>query len=348
MKNLQDVHLFSYNARNYSRSGTFLTNIEKRLDWRYHQVPKGILQSISFVKKIRKDIGINSKLVVLSGSSLIVLYLRILRFHKRQVVLDLGWTSYEANMSRNFGKTRFWHLIRAYFLDFLSLHLSNVVFVETFAQKEFLIKVFFLTKRKLIVVPTGVNEVEFKEAKMDPGEFAHLGSNFFLFRGKNVPESGLRNLATASWKLPDGIRLLIITNSIGEEKFNPSNTTVLEGHQQLSLIKYAYKNAYAVIGQVSDSKRLKRTVPHKAFEAAFFEKAYITPASDGMIEMFGRECLCIIDSPQADSISRYLVFLSERPLLVSEKGKVFNHIYQENYSQKMLQSIFIQEIQLSN
>ena len=347
MNRKKAIHFFSFNEPNYSRAGTFLSDeLLSKPSNVFHLVPTGIVQSIRFLRIVCKTIEPDSTLVVLSGSSVLVIYLYLLGLPKKNIVLDLGWTAFEASCSRRYGVKKPFRLSRIYLQELLSLHLSSIIFVESQAQKSYIKTRFVLFSNTIYVLATGVNENALNSIRLNSQSKASTQPSYFLFRGKNVAESGLDCLAKASWFLREGIRLLVITDSLNGINFNSRNTEVMLGFQKLEVLKDAYLNSLAVIGQLSDSRRLRRTIPHKAFEAAYFSKAYVTMNSPGVIELFGENSLCLVCGSKPENVAQTLEKLFDNKEVLAQKGRDFNSIYMAKYSQKKLQEEFLARISL--
>lgn len=121
-------------------------------------------------------------------------------------------------------------------------------------------------------------------------------SNYFLFRGRLNEESGIIECVNFfnNYKIKGDTKLVIhgwgkLMNEIKElVNISPSNIILidkfLEENDMLNLIA----NCKAMIGQ-SKKKciRLQKTIPHKCFEAIFFEKPYLSYLYDPIYEIFG-------------------------------------------------------------
>jgi glycosyltransferase involved in cell wall biosynthesis len=121
-------------------------------------------------------------------------------------------------------------------------------------------------------------------------------SKIVLFRGKYTREAGLEILAAATHLLAsEEITFWVVSPSIPSSiKF--SQTTIVLNHfletkQDLASI---YLGSNLTLGQLTNHSRLNRTIPHKAFESAFFSKPYLSARTKGITELFleGEEILC--------------------------------------------------------
>jgi hypothetical protein len=80
-------------------------------------------------------------------------------------------------------------------------------------------------------------------------------------------------------------RFKIISKDFTSPGFNPSIVKVLDGEiSDEELFRELY-SADILLGQMSNHPRLKRTIPHKFFEAAFLRIPYVT-SSSGLMNYF--------------------------------------------------------------
>jgi hypothetical protein len=159
-----------------------------------------------------------------------------------------------------------------------------------------------------------------------------------------VFESGLSVIAHASWLLPKEIGIVIVTDNVRDLKFNSENSFILEGHQDSKTLAYLYRNSMAAIGQISDSKRIINTIPHKAYEAAYFSKPYIAMWNSAIFELFTREALFSLKYPTADNLAEIMKQIHQFPDDAKERGLLFGQEYQSRYRQVKLQKEFFEII----
>ena len=61
---------------------------------------------------------------------------------------------------------------------------------------------------------------------------------------------------------------------------------ILQRNLSTNELKFLYQHAVLTISQLSNHKRLKVTIPHKVFEAIYFERALASFSSGPLIEIF--------------------------------------------------------------
>jgi hypothetical protein len=228
-------------------------------------------------------------------------------------------------------------------IDSASLHLAKLILLESERQRDYIYKIFGVSKLKTRYLPTGLNEQRFQkmsEAETDPRLKVLSSESFFLFRGKNVSESGLGLICELSWYTKKNYKFVILTDQLRGLRFNPNNTLVLEGFQSESTISYAMRNCLATFGQLSTSPRLRNTIPHKLFEAAYFSKPYITAKSEAVFELFDRNSMYVLFDVDTQTLSNTLDLVMADLAQARTKGAELKRQYNLFYNQSKLQSDF--------
>ena len=90
-----------------------------------------------------------------------------------------------------------------------------------------------------------------------------------------------------------GTRLLPLTNKTPNNFRIRSNVLLISEHISDFEISLFYQKCFLSLGQLSKSKRLDRTIPHKAFEAGFFGASYLTLRRDGIAEFLNSDAEAI-------------------------------------------------------
>ncbi|MBI2062856.1 MAG: glycosyltransferase [Candidatus Yanofskybacteria bacterium] len=183
-------------------------------------------------------------------------------------------------------------------IDFLAFHLSDVSLVETEAQKEWLMKKFFLGNNKLTVALTGVDDnLFFREPE------ANMSATFtVLFRGGFLPESGIEYAIDAAEILKnEKIKFRIIGRGQMEKivkeklaKFDSKNVEWISQKLEQNELRRLMQECHTSLGQLSDHNRLTRTIPHKAFESLAMKIPYLTARNKAVLELLteNETCFC--------------------------------------------------------
>lgn len=287
----------------YSRGGVYLNSnnricIEKD---RYFEIPNGFWRILfRLISKIRLLASEASNIVVLSPSHLLVPLIKITT--GKQIILDAGWSLTEAEITRWRGIKNFPRILKCVAIDFMAFQIASKILVESNHQKTYIASKFFVRNRKIFVLFTGINEANFGVQSQKPfeilGPMEDKKVPIVLFRGSYTKEAGIELLAAVSKRMEtNDIQFVVSCRNIPKEIIFAKNTVLISRKISNNEMKYLYENATVCIGQISDRPRLKNTIPHKAFEAAFFRKPYLSADASGIRELLpsNNQCFYLSD-----------------------------------------------------
>ena len=219
---------------------------------------------------------------------------------RKPVVFDALCSFYETQIiSRDAYKGNIFRIPYVRMIDWLATRCADKILVETEKQRQYFIKDLGTNPSKCVVVYTGVDDLVFRAdptVKKAP-EFT------VLFRGRITKEAGAVHVLRAAKLLEDtDIRFLIIGFGWGEPMDTFRNTL---STLKLENVRYIDKQlpseelvglmlqCSVSLGQFEDNERLKRTIPHKAFESLSMKIPYITARTGGVEEVMsdGKDCL---------------------------------------------------------
>jgi hypothetical protein len=100
-----------------------------------------------------------------------------------------------------------------------------------------------------------------------------------------------------------------------------------------------YRKSDIALGQLSRHPRLNYTIPHKAFEAGFFAKPYITANTSGIRELYGPDSAIFINDVSGGSLASEIVKLSKLRDRLALTTFIHSD-YQQNASQAVLNEKF--------
>ena len=297
----------------YSRSWNYLEGLRKiGVNAEFVQLdPKNLIKTFwAFREKTsRRDV-----FVIMSPSHYLVPFARI--FLGKNVYLDAGWSLFEGSIiSRRQMGFIGTNILKAYLIDITASFFAKRIFLESNAQKAFYCKIFLVRKKKCSVIYTGVDEAQFKiNSNFQTPSDLFKNSKIVLFRGKYTAEAGLAVLAQASKLLSaEKITFWILSPGIPKKLEFSSNTIVIntfvDSKQNLAKI---YSEASLTLGQLSNHTRLKRTIPHKAYESAFLSKPYLSARSNGILELFteDEDIFCFNAGDEKDLAKKIKMFFT--------------------------------------
>jgi hypothetical protein len=342
------VVFISFMPREYSRGGTFTGGETQGYFVDFFQFERGIISIISQSAALRKTLKKeNTFVVVLSPSQLILPVIRLLCGVK--VYLDAGWTLTESSLAR---KSGIFTIVKNFAIDFVAMQMANLVFLESNAQIDWTAKYFLLRRRKLRRIFTGCNESYFGRGEASNSLIVKLkakASKFdkvVFFRGKWNAESGIPEIIEVSRhpNLKD-VLFIIVTDRIAKETLHETNLVIIRSFVSVETIRGIYQLSDIALGQLTSHPRLRNTIPHKAFEAAYFGKAFICIDSQPLRELFpiGNEVCWLADSTN-EAIVDIIKALTQDPLKLKVLGSNIQKSYRENASQAVLQQEFVNSI----
>lgn len=326
----------------YSRSWNYFKGLQDLISnvQVIHLNPKNLLGQIL---KIRKTQGKQSIYIIMSPSQ----YLTPLVWGllSKRIILDAGWSLYEGTkISRGI---RGIQSIKSYLIDFIASQFAQRIILESNAQIDFYHKKFKVKKIKCVSIYTGVNEKNFL-----PSADFQLPTNLFnnskivLFRGKYNHEGGLEVLAETTKVLESqSITFWVFAPGIPKELEFSKNTLIDRNYYSPSTVARIQSESTITLGQLAKHERLERTIPHKAFEAAFLGKTYLTGRNQGILEIFqeDKEIRCFNPGDPIDLAKKILELFTEpeslKNLGLNMQAK-YNKVASQNHlSKKLLNTI---------
>ena len=266
----------------YSRSGVLLSYLSKK-DLVREVIKFNSWESlISFARQILKANKKTDYYVIMNPSQFLTPIVRFLTF--KEIILDSGWPLTEKSRSIKITTTEKVQRFKSWVIDFVSMHLANLVLLESQLQKERTSYRFKIKRKKLEVSLTGVDEEAFSFTAYGhklSGEKFKVG-----FRGRYTLEAGLEVLAETTLLCTDqDISFLILAPNIPNhikfgENADIENRIFASKEEMANLLI----SCDVLLGQLSDHPRLDVTIPHKAFEAALMGKPYLTSRATGIQE----------------------------------------------------------------
>ena len=266
----------------YSRSGVLLSYLSKK-DLVREVIKFNSWESlISFARQILKANKKTDYYVIMNPSQFLTPIVRFLTL--KEIILDSGWPLTAKSRSIKITTTEKVQRFKSWVIDFVSMHLANLVLLESQLQKERTSHRFKINRKKLEVSLTGVDEEAFSfsvHGEKLPDQKFKVG-----FRGRYTLEAGLEVLAETTLLCTDqDISFLVLAPNIPNhikfgENADIENRIFASKEEMANLLI----SCDVLLGQLSDHPRLDVTIPHKAFEAALMGKPYLTSRATGIQE----------------------------------------------------------------
>jgi glycosyltransferase involved in cell wall biosynthesis len=316
VKEKRKILFFSFVGAHYSRSGTILNFDSERYSKEFISLPKGAFANLVAIILMNHKIKLVDFYVVMSPCHMVAPILKLLSGKK--VVLDAGWSLTDGQLSRS-NKIKDWpKLVRTYAIDLVAFHTADKVIVESNNQAVRINKLFGIPKEKIEVNFTGLDETAFPRRETASNEMVELDLKLksvdrgltVMFRGKINNESGFENILEAARILEHKVWFILVCGNLDASVTLPSNTIVLSNltNKEMSEV---YRKSDIALGQLSSHPRLNYTIPHKAFEAGFFAKPYITANTSGIRELYGSDSAVFISDISGATLASEIIKLSK-------------------------------------
>lgn len=292
---------------NYSRSGVFFAaDPGEKIFIKFPFQRFKQIQKIFELKKLHKSKEIC--IVLMSPNHLLAPLFRVLTNY--QIILDAGWPLSDSTYFPEQHLLKFRNILNRA-IDRISFALATKVILESIEQLKFVNEKFRIPKTKLYKLYTGFNEIGFVPAMDNPKVPNELEGDhnsikqFVFFRGKYNSESGLDLIIDASRLLPREVVIVVATNTMMVNC--PGNVIIINRFVSAEELCWLYANSTLVLGQISNLSRLRRTLPHKLFEAGFFAKCYLSPPSPSLSELLDEDSYIQVLTITAEGLSQKIM-----------------------------------------
>jgi hypothetical protein len=342
------TYFLSFVDPNYSRSATLFNYHSNKLSKKFIKVSSKWRILIFDLLRIRKVMNSPSIVIVMSPSQKIAPLVRL--FLDQKIILDAGWPLTDGLLSRGLTYRGLPKLVGSYFVDLIAFHSANLILVESRTQLLRVSRRFAVPKSRLHVSFTGLNEIAFTnqgklgdEFQLQKQKIAESPRKInVIFRGSANNESGIDIILGASKALVNEINLIIITNRNRLPRELPANCFVFSFVSEREM-QELYKISDVALGQISENSRLKFTIPHKAYEAGYFAKAYITPPAGGISELYSKSAVHFLQEVSVDGLIKALRELYDLEVRSRYEEQISKE-YSKKASQKILSSNFDDEV----
>jgi len=331
----------------YSRTGVYFSYLSRAdIDLEFVTLRPG--QILRKLREIRKRYKTEPVSVIVASPSQILALPAFLVF-KQRPTLDAGWSLFEASITSRKRMGIFYQkAIKNYFIDFIASLVSRRIVLESKLQLEWYSKTFLTSRNKLHVVYTGVDELGIKDSYSGKQmKYENQDKFKVVFRGKDNLEAGLQTLAECTYILAnENIHFLIFSPGI-QAKYNfADNTSVYNSYiDSIGELINLIKEGDIILGQLSAHPRTKRTIPHKAFEAAYLARPYLTARSPGVLEIFQEDAEVACCNPDsATDLARVILEIKNSEAKRSRLTKGIHEKYQRNLTQSKLSNDFLKII----
>jgi len=261
---------------------------------------------------------------------------------KKPVILNAMTSLYEASIiARKKHSKRSLGTWRILLIDWLAFKFSDLVLVETNKQKAYLVKKFKIKPKKFIRLFIGADDSIFY-----PDSNIEKSDKFtVLFRGKFLPEAGVRHIVKAA-KILEKKEINFLIRGLGPlekdikeqiKRLNLKNLELISKRLEVNELREKMLTAHISIGQLENDERLERTIPYKAFEALALKLPYITGNAPGIKELLKNRKNCLmVNLADPEDLAEKILELKNDPELRKKIAENGYKLYKEKLTSKEL------------
>jgi hypothetical protein len=155
-------------------------------------------------------------------------------------------------------------------------------------------------------------------------------------------ESGLDFFAKASFFLSPEVRALVISTNLPSKLKFSSNVEIISQRLSDQQLAEQYKNSAISLGQLGNSHRTTRTIPHKFYESIFYEVPYLTRKSVGIEELLPSDDQVIyFENHTPAEFANFIAEKLTNTQDLSSRAAKSKAIYMSKFSQNQIVNNFI-------
>lgn len=305
----------------------------------------GFIKAASFYWQNSKYIDL---VIIGYDSPALVIFLRL--FCYKKIIYNAFLSVYERMIiSRKSASPFSIKAIYYWLIDFMAVHLSDLIRLESNSQADYFKKLFQVSQKKLYRSWVGVDEDNFFYDSTIP----KFDVFTVLFRGQLMPEAGAEYVIEATKILEDkNIKFIMIGGGMLSEKIQqlldklkPTNLIYVNDYVPYDKLREKMQRCHLSLGQLSDHDRLTRTTPLKMFESLAMKLPYLTAPNKGILELLKAGETCITcQSANADSLAEKILWARDNPKKLERIAQNGYQLYQDQLRSRILAKNLLDKI----
>jgi glycosyltransferase involved in cell wall biosynthesis len=260
---------------------------------------------------------------------------------KKKVVFDALCTMYEGvYMSRKQGSEWSLKVIYIKMVDWLAVRFADIVLVESENQRKYFEEKFGQSQKYKVVYTGADDEIYYRDESVVKKEKFTV-----VFRGKFLPEAGVKYVVEAAWILSDkDVDFLIIGNGFLErevklqiEGLKLKNLEWISEYLSDDELREKMSECHISLGQFENHERLSRTIPHKCFESLAMGLPYVTAKASAVAEILeDNKTGFFVHTADWQDLASKILQLKNSPALLEQVSKNEINLFKEKFSPKVL------------
>ncbi|MBI2676574.1 MAG: glycosyltransferase [Candidatus Yanofskybacteria bacterium] len=297
----------------------------------------GIRKFINLFKKHRQLKDPYDIMVVGFLGQQIVPFAKIIS--RKPIIFDAFLSLYDSNVfDRKTVKRGSMRAFYYWILDWLSMHLADVVLFDTDEHIKYASKEFGVKKSKFRRIWIGASDnIFYPMPKPNSSRF------LVVFHGSFIPLQGIEYILKAA-KIceKDGVNFLIIGD--GQEKkkmLRLSDELGLKnvefaGFMSQEWIREKIARADVCLGIFGDTQKTLRVIPNKVYECLAMQKPVITADTPATRELFNEEDMMLVKVVDSESLANAILRLKNDPDLRDRLATAGYNKFKNNASPRVL------------
>jgi glycosyltransferase involved in cell wall biosynthesis len=226
----------------------------------------------------------------------------------------------------------------------VSLHAAYKVFLESESQINFCRKLYFVSRKRLFLLATGFDESRINSLSSNLDFRIAPNERMVFFRGGPQEEAGLEILFQAITLLEkrEDIKFFVVSKKSNNHKL--TNMIFFDEFVEDETLWAMLRRANLVLGQLSNHRRLLRTIPHKFFEAAVFGRAFLSADKGELGRLVMSGVVAGFNPGDAQSLANKIEALLKQPNLIHYYENAISSLYLEEFSQEKMVSRFLSAV----
>src|SRR3989338_375777 len=349
---VKKIIYLTYTRPDYSLNAVFLkglrqNGVEVADLYVYNKGISGFRKALSFYRQNSKD---TDDVIIGYDSPALAIFIK--PFCRKKIIYNAVLSVYERLVISR--KLVSWFSVKAIYywlLDFLAVNFVDLSVIESDHQAEFFKKLFKVPRNKVFRNWIGVDEDKFfyDSTINKPDKFT------VLFRGALQMETGVEYVVRAA-KLLEEEDIKFIMHVGGQlvgkmknliEGLRPNNLEFSSDLLPSEELRKLMGKCHVSLGQLSEHERLKRTIPHKAYESLIMRLPYLTASNTGILELLTAGETCIACKPaDAESLAEKILWAKNHPQKLEKIAENGYEFYQKELTSRILAKNLIDKIDL--
>ena len=227
-----------------------------------------------------------------------------------------------------------------YVVDFLSVHLADLIVVDTYEHQQYWQKKYHCNNKKFIVIPVGVNTNDFNsiQPKMSEGVTVQYHGSYIPLQGVDIVLQAVKLIQDIDRYQKVKFRFTGSGELLNEMKTLASDLKVnVEFHGRLPKAELftQLNDVDVVLGIFGNTKKTDRVVPNKLYEGVALKKVVISKENDVLKRYFTKEEVYMVENTPQELATGLMTLIDDAELR-NKFARLGNERLMKNYTHEIL------------